>query len=581
MIEVIVSEDGMTADIVVNPEPEEKLTEALIQTTLNLEGVQAGIDTDAIQQLLQEKIFDKQVRVATGKAPVDGKDGYYEYFFDVNAGDGLPRINDDGTVDYSKVIANVRAGELLAEYHPETSGTFGYNVFARALSPVKGKTLRELRCKNVRKDENLYFAELDGHVTLNDNAIFVNNILEINGDTDYTVGDIKFNGDIHVLGNISGGVTVRAEGSVLVDGVIEDAKVYADQDIIVSRGIHGQGTRKDGVLMEEGNTMVDAKGNLRIKFIDHAFARTDGDVFMDYAVGSVIEAEGKVTAKGRKGVIVGGSTSALLGIEANQLGNEVGLPTKISVGFSKNKNAKLLSYRQKAKNMEDELAENPNSPKAKELSDKIQIARERQQELEDELWQKQVSPVIVYRMIHQNVRLMFGETPAPDMSGKDKIELRKINGNILCKTIGSYAKVLLQRKPLVSREEKPKVDKIKVLVIDDDARFLRTIHQFLEEQYQVAVATSGRVARKYLETNDVEIILLDYMMSDENGVEVLKSFRAWDKVKDVPVVFLTGLDDKQKILECLSLHPAGYIMKPVEKEKLFAKIRAIVGEREI
>jgi len=580
MIEVTVSEDGMTAEIFVSPEPEEKLNKQIIIDNLKLEGVQAGIDEAAITGLLKNKLFNRNVQVASGKPPVDGKDGYYVYFFDVNAGDGLPRIMEDGSVDYSKVIANVSAGELLAEYHPETYGTFGYNVFARALAPVRGKAQRVLRCKNVRRDENLYFADIDGHVTLDDNALIVNNVLDIRGDANYNIGNIKFNGDIHVYGSITGGITVSAEGSVIVDGVIEDAKVYADQDIIVSRGIHGQGTRKDGVQMEEGNTMVDAKRNLRIRFIDHAFARTDGDIYMDYAIGSVIEAEGRVTAKGRKGIIVGGSTYALLGVEADRLGNDVELLTEINAGYSKKLNAQTLSCRQSAKDMEDELLEITDTAKVKELRAKIRSLRDKVQILEDEAWQKQVSPVIVHSEICHNVKIMFGETPAPDMNGISKVEIRKINGNILCKPIGSYSKTLLYRCSSVT-EEKPIPVKTKVLIIDDDAHFLRTMHQLLEKQYQVAVAPSGRVARKYLETNDVDIILLDYIMSDENGVEVLKSFRAWDKVKNVPVVFLTGLDDKQKIMECLSLHPAGYIMKPVDKEKLFAKIHAIVGEREI
>lgn len=579
MIEVIVSEDGMTAELFVSPEPEEELNKQIIIDTLKLEGIQAGIDEEVITNLLENKLFNRNVQVASGKAPVDGQDGYYVYFFDVNAGDGLPRIREDGSVDYSKVIANVSAGELLAEYHPETYGTFGYNVFARALAPVRGKAQRVLRCKHVRRDENLYFAEIDGHASVETNAIIVNNVLDIREDANYNVGNIKFNGDIHVHGNITGGVTITAEGSVIVDGVIEDAKVYADLDIIVSRGIHGQGTRKDGVQMEEGNTMVDAKRDLRTRFIDHAFARTDGDIYMDYAIGSVIEAEGKVTAKGRKGIIVGGSTYALLGVEANRLGNDVELFTEINAGYSKTLNAQTLSCRQKAKDLEDELVEMTEIAKIKEYRAKIQELRAQVQVLENEAWQKQISPVIVHSEICHNVKIMFGETPAPDMNGISKVEIRKINGNILCKPVGTFSKALLYREPL-AMEDKPIRVKTKVLIIDDDVHFLRTMHQLLERQYQVAVAPSGKVARKYLETNEADIILLDYIMSEENGVEVLKSFRAWDKVKDVPVVFLTGLDDKKKIKECLSLRPAGYIMKPVEKEKLFAKIHAIVGEGE-
>ena len=123
------------------------------------------------------------------------------------------------------------------------------------------------------------------------------------------------------------------------------------------------------------------------------------------------------------------------------------------------------------------------------------------------------------------------------------------------------------------------VEKSKVLVIDDDARLLRTVHGILEEYYHVAVAKNGASARQFLKKRMVDLILLDYMMPDENGVEVLKSLRAWNKTENIPVVFLTGLNDRKKIMECLSLRPAGYIVKPVDRTKLLAKLRAILGEK--
>ena len=113
-----------------------------------------------------------------------------------------------------------------------------------------------------------------------------------------------------------------------------------------------------------------------------------------------------------------------------------------------------------------------------------------------------------------------------------------------------------------------------ILVVDDDPRVLRLIRIYLED-YQVAVATSGRVAIKYLENKTVDLILLDYEMPGEDGVEVLKKLRANPKTKDIPVVFLTGVADKKRIQEVLKLNPQGYVLKPVLRNKLLKIIEDI------
>ncbi len=576
MIEVKVSADGMMAEVSVNPEEDgEELTEELIRDNLRLEGVQAGIDNEAVSQIVSRKMYNVFVPVARGKSPVNGENARYEFFFPVGEQAQMPRIREDGSVDYSKVVANVNEGDLLARYYPETGGTFGFNIFAKALSPVRGKPKRQLGCKNVSFKDNRYYAEQTGHATLKSNTISVQNVLEISEDANFNTGNLQFRGDIHVHGNIEEGITVRAEGSVIVDGIIGDAKVYAGHDVIIGRGIHGQGASGDEMPLREDATMVEAGGSLKAKFIDHAFVKTGEDVVVDYAVASVIDAQGKVTAQGSRGAIVGGRTTAVVGIEAQKFGNQAELLTEIQVGECSALMEELTAVRQQLKALEEgggdfQDAGNRQSPDA---------VRKRMLELEVEIRKRQQAPIILHQTIYPNVRLFFGELRAPDMGGRQDVEFRKINGRILSQKIGSYKEEEFSSLTFEQNAQLEAVEKIKVLVVDDDFRFLRTVNQILEETYQVAVAKSGRVARKFLEKNSVDLILLDYMMPEENGVEVLKSLRAWDKTKDIPVVFLTGLSDKKKILECLSLHPAGYILKPVQRQELLTKVRAVVGEQ--
>ncbi len=111
-----------------------------------------------------------------------------------------------------------------------------------------------------------------------------------------------------------------------------------------------------------------------------------------------------------------------------------------------------------------------------------------------------------------------------------------------------------------------------VLVIDDDPIMLKVIKELLREKYDVATAVSGRIGLKFLESKHTDLILLDYEMPIEDGPAVLAKIRANDKTKDIPVIFLTGITDKEKIKKVLVMKPQGYLLKPIDGEKLISII---------
>lgn len=128
-----------------------------------------------------------------------------------------------------------------------------------------------------------------------------------------------------------------------------------------------------------------------------------------------------------------------------------------------------------------------------------------------------------------------------------------------------------------AREEKEKQRRKHILVVDDDSSMLKLLKGYLAERYDVATAISGKVALKFLETKGTDLVLLDYEMPAEKGSEVLEQIRANEKTKDLPVVFLTGVTDKNRIREVLSMKPQGYLLKPVDMEKLSSTIKGILG----
>ena len=116
-----------------------------------------------------------------------------------------------------------------------------------------------------------------------------------------------------------------------------------------------------------------------------------------------------------------------------------------------------------------------------------------------------------------------------------------------------------------------------VLVVDDDVRMLRLIKKYLDNDYDVATAVNGKVALKFLQTKHTDLILLDYEMPIEDGPSVLKKIRKDEKLSKLPVVFLTGVSSKEKIQEVLQLRPQGYLLKPINRQKLLLTIEKNIG----
>lgn len=116
-----------------------------------------------------------------------------------------------------------------------------------------------------------------------------------------------------------------------------------------------------------------------------------------------------------------------------------------------------------------------------------------------------------------------------------------------------------------------------IIVVDDDPRMLKLIKEHLHEDYDVATAINGKLALKFLEKKRTDLIFLDYEMPDMNGAQVLEKIRENQELADIPVVFLTGISEREKITKVLSMKPQGYVLKPIDREKLFATIKSVLG----
>lgn len=110
--------------------------------------------------------------------------------------------------------------------------------------------------------------------------------------------------------------------------------------------------------------------------------------------------------------------------------------------------------------------------------------------------------------------------------------------------------------------------KKKILIVDDDPMYGSVISDWLNVRYSAHTVTSGMEAVSYLATEQVDLILLDYEMPILSGPKVLEMLRADSHTSNIPVVFLTGIGDKESISKVLEFKPQGYFLKTTPKEDL-------------
>ena len=114
--------------------------------------------------------------------------------------------------------------------------------------------------------------------------------------------------------------------------------------------------------------------------------------------------------------------------------------------------------------------------------------------------------------------------------------------------------------------------KKKILVVDDSGAMLRNVKGWLEDHYQVVLANSGAMAIKYLATDRPDLVLLDYEMPIVDGKQVLEMIRAEKEFSDMPVIFLTSRDDRESVMQVMSLKPEGYLLKTLEPAKIIQAV---------
>ena len=416
---------------------------------LNNKGIIYGIDQDAIIEFVNDRHYNTPYILAKGDLPVIGHDAKIVYNFNTNPS-LKPKMLRDGSVDFKDLntISMVNGGDLLATLIPGDPGKNGKDIFGKEIPVRKVKDAKLDYGEHIKlsADGRSIYSEIYGHVSLINGKVTVQDEYLVKSDVDNSTGNITYNGNVHIMGSVRTGFTVKAAADIIVDGVVEGAYLDAGGQIIVRQGIHG---------MNKG--MIKCKGALIASFIEGARVSTDNYVETGSILYSDVNAKDDVRVMNKKGFIAGSSVRAGGKVESVTIGSEMGAATRIEVGIDPARKARYnLLQRQildeskqieKARPVIDSYDEFVKS--GKKLDDKnmnylttvlqkidqlkadLKKHREEFNSLHQELLTSKHSKVVVHRQIYPGVTITISELSITTKENYSCVQYEKKNGEIV------------------------------------------------------------------------------------------------------------------------------------------------------
>lgn len=322
-----VTNDRLTAWIFAYPPVGggKELSRDMLTKALGEKQVKYGLDGALLDALPGRP--DRYFRLylaAQGRAAAHGKDGRIIDMFSRKPERKLV-VDEYNRVDYAAIsfIQNAEEGDIICRIIAPTKGEGGKTVLGQDLPARDGKPPVVPKGRNtvVGEKGDALLAAKTGHVEFNGRTFQVKPVLEIDGNVDYSTGHINFLGDVHVHGDICTGFTVRAMGSVTVDGVVEAATVEAGSDLIMVKGAQG-----------DNRAVLRASHSIYAKYLENCCVYAMEDLHADCVINCDVYCDGIVEVRSGRGTIIGGSIRAAHEVSAGVLGSRAEGRTEVTLG---------------------------------------------------------------------------------------------------------------------------------------------------------------------------------------------------------------------------------------------------------
>jgi uncharacterized protein (DUF342 family) len=311
------------------------ITPDFIKNLFVKHNVRGSVSEHNLQKFCKEANKGKNVSdiiLVRGIKPVKGEDEKLSFFVKVKSKrshrPGAPGDEVEvGAIPTNTFFENVRVGMKLAERVPSTEGMTGVAVDGSVIPAMHGHSLAHSpkAGKGViyDKKQHVYYATVAGCAIYDEDTgiLSVENKLIINDDIDFIIGHIDFIGDLEIFGDVLDDLKVSAGGSILIHGHVARSVLEGRGDIEIN-GMTGKG---------EGH--VKCGGVFKARYLNGVNVEALGDVIIvNEILNSKIQTTGAIKCPAAH--IIGGDYLALKGVEAREIGSEVNVSTRLTVGRS-------------------------------------------------------------------------------------------------------------------------------------------------------------------------------------------------------------------------------------------------------
>lgn len=285
-------------------------------------GIKNGIDFEMVDAVSKGEIDKSSVIIAKGTPCIDGKDGWYEFYFQTKSNNYEELLEQD-KIKFSQIewFEIVNKDQQLAYYHKSIPGKDGTTVTGKKVYAKRCKELPLLSGTGIKKqkDNVTYIANQNGVIMLDGYTLKVTPLLKLKEVAAST--EINFTGNIIIEGNVKSGAKIHATEDVLIKGNVESAQINTEGNLILQKEFIGY---KDATIRAKKNVIGP---NFELVEI-YASQKIIGNKFKN----CILYAQGQVKTVGQDGMIAGGSICAENGIKTVNLGTQERIPTFIKIG---------------------------------------------------------------------------------------------------------------------------------------------------------------------------------------------------------------------------------------------------------
>jgi uncharacterized protein (DUF342 family) len=204
-----------------------------------------GIDVEMLERIVADQLYNQTHIVAKASPPKEGRHAWVEQVIRSEV-DSKPRLLENGMADYKNVdnIRQVTKDQVLAVKHPAVPGTPGTDILGHPIDPppVRDVDIKPGTNTRVSEDGMKLLSDGQGFLHTLGGAICVGLEYVVRGDVDFATGNIKYQGNVRVRGNVTSGFKVEADGDIVVEGTVEAAEIISKEGHVrVMQGVFGQG----------------------------------------------------------------------------------------------------------------------------------------------------------------------------------------------------------------------------------------------------------------------------------------------------------------------------------------------------